>query len=167
MPGLIFLAVLHRSIRDRRNHVLAGKAFNLLGKQCGLATVLWNCCRNTAAIFAVFTAAFGPSSRFCAPHSGIAAISHDLPLTSAPVSNNTSLRSPATIKSPDKEETMKSVSSGHVTPKSKSEQELVRRYERIGISAVAGALACEDRGDLRSDERKPDARRDERWHASA
>ncbi len=62
---------------------------------------------------------------------------------------------------------MKSVSSGHVTPKSKSEQELVRRYERIGISAVAGALACEDRGDLRSDERKPDARRDERWHASA
>jgi hypothetical protein len=59
---------------------------------------------------------------------------------------------------------MKSASSGTAVPKSKSEQELVRRYERIGISAVAGALACEDK-DAR-DERKADtARADDRWHA--
>ncbi len=40
---------------------------------------------------------------------------------------------------------MKSASLGFSKPRSKFEQELVSQYERIGISAVAGALACEDK----------------------
>lgn len=61
---------------------------------------------------------------------------------------------------------MKSAPSGNAMPKSQSEQELVRRYERIGISAVAGALVREDKHH-RKDERRQDMWRDERWQASA
>jgi hypothetical protein len=58
---------------------------------------------------------------------------------------------------------MKSASSDHAVPRSKSEQELLRHYERIGISAVAGALACEDKARDRSSSRQDDLSSTEAW----